>query len=133
MVVCADEELRRLTALKLASAGCDVLADCDDLRSAVLAIDAVRPDLVLTDLHLSGPDGMALIGYLRGTPPFQLTPVILLADAADELPEFDTWSRVVPIHRPASTAVLARAVNALRQEVALRGRRRTPGGAGVRF
>ena len=48
----------------LRSAGYEVVGSCPDGRSAVDAISALRPDVVLLDVQLPDTDGFALISRL---------------------------------------------------------------------
>ena len=49
------------------------------------AMQQLRPDLVLMDLHMPGMDGVELLSLIRGHPDFALTPVVFLT--GDEDPE----------------------------------------------
>jgi CheY-like chemotaxis protein/anti-sigma regulatory factor (Ser/Thr protein kinase) len=51
-------------------------------REGLEAVLRDRPDLVLTDLQMPGPDGLELVGQLRASAP--LTPVILMTGQGSE-------------------------------------------------
>jgi DNA-binding NarL/FixJ family response regulator len=42
----------------------DVVGEADDAMSALAAIRTARPDVVLTDIHMPGGDGMGLVADL---------------------------------------------------------------------
>lgn len=48
--------------------------------------DAAKPDLVVSDLHMEGIDGLAVLGALKGSidPKIQGIPVVLFTAAADK-------------------------------------------------
>lgn len=59
-----DPDGREVLALLLRAAGADVLA-VGSVREALQALDAARPDVVVTDIGLPEEDGYALIRQLR--------------------------------------------------------------------
>jgi two-component system LytT family response regulator len=70
VLIVDDEPLarQRLRRLLLAEAGIEVLAECDDGRAAMLAIEEHRPDLIFLDVQMpemSGFDVLAAVGPAR--------------------------------------------------------------------
>jgi len=60
----------------------DSLSDCDvrichDAQTAIEAIDAARPDIILLDLMLPGSNGVAFLQELRSYQDTRETPVIV--------------------------------------------------------
>jgi two-component system response regulator GlrR len=70
-----DPDLLRLLSIRLKSAGYDVTA-VDSAEQALARLSVERPHLVVTDLRMSGMDGMALFDAIHNTHP--TLPVIIL-------------------------------------------------------
>ncbi len=70
-----DPDLLRLLTIRLQSAGYEVTA-AESAEQALAKLSAGRPDLVVTDLRMSGMDGMALFDAIHRTQP--TLPVIVL-------------------------------------------------------
>ncbi len=70
-----DPQVLRLLEIRLKSAGYDVNA-VESAEKALTHLSAARPDLVVTDLKMSGIDGMALFDAIHQTHP--TLPVIIL-------------------------------------------------------
>jgi len=83
-IVVADDEvaITRLLERLLVARGHLVLAahNGDD---ALKMIQAVRPDLVLSDVRMPGRDGFALCRAIKGDPVTRLIPVVLMTGAAE--------------------------------------------------
>lgn len=52
-------------------------------EAALEVLNETAPDLILTDVHMTGMTGIELCRHLKGDPRFQLTPVILLTAVSD--------------------------------------------------
>jgi DNA-binding NarL/FixJ family response regulator len=61
VIVDDHEEFRTHVAELLSAGGYDVVASCPDGRSALTAIAALQPDVVLLDVQLPDIDGFAVI------------------------------------------------------------------------
>lgn len=70
-----DPDLLRLLTIRLKSAGYDVTA-VDSAEKALAQLSVARPDLVVTDLRMSGMDGTALFDAIHNT--HSTLPVIIL-------------------------------------------------------
>ena len=70
-----DPDLLRLLTIRLKSAGYDVTA-VESAEKALAQLSVTRPELVVTDLRMSGMDGMALFDAIHQTQP--TLPVIIL-------------------------------------------------------
>jgi len=70
-----DPDLLRLLTIRLKSAGYDVTA-VESAEKALAQLSVARPHLVVTDLRMSGMDGMALFDAIHQTQP--TLPVIIL-------------------------------------------------------
>ncbi|HSH81945.1 MAG TPA: response regulator [Herpetosiphonaceae bacterium] len=70
-ILIVDDEILNLSLLEIAlqSAGFTNLHATTDSRQAVSLFTALRPDLVLTDFHMPGLDGPALIAEIRRREP----------------------------------------------------------------
>ena len=83
MAVDDDPDLLRLLTIRLKSAGYDVTA-VESAEKALARLGVARPHLVVTDLRMSGMDGMALFDAVHQTYP--TLPVIILT-AHGTIPE----------------------------------------------
>jgi two-component system, NtrC family, response regulator GlrR len=72
-----DPDLLRLLAIRLKSAGYDVTA-VDSGEKAIAQLSVARPEVVVTDLKMSGMDGMTLLDTIRQAYP-TLPSIILTA------------------------------------------------------
>jgi putative two-component system response regulator len=82
LVVDDDIALAGVLAEALSARGYRVMT----ATSAAAALDAVdrdAPDLVLTDVHMSGITGVELCARLKATPGLRLTPVVLMTAVSD--------------------------------------------------
>lgn len=75
LVVDDDPDLLRLLTIRLKSAGYDVIA-VESAEKALAQLSVARPDLVVTDLRMSGMDGIALFDAIHNTQ--STLPVIIL-------------------------------------------------------
>ncbi|WP_148219541.1 response regulator [Azospirillum sp. B510] len=84
-VLLADDnaDMRGYVERLLAGAGYRVVA-VEDGRSAVTAVRAIRPDLVLSDVMMPHLDGFGVIDALRRNPDTRELPIILLSARAGE-------------------------------------------------
>ena len=78
-----DADIRDLVVFKLRQAGHDVEA-VEDGAAAVVACQAVRPDLVILDVMMPGMGGLDATRALRLDPGLARVPVILLTARAQE-------------------------------------------------
>jgi CheY-like chemotaxis protein len=65
VVVDDDPQIREIVGRCLVLFGASVTL-CEDFFSAVVSIKRVRPDVVLVDLMMPGPDGFDLLDQIRG-------------------------------------------------------------------
>lgn len=65
VIVDDHDEFRARTAELLDAAGYDVVGSCPDGRSAIAAISALGPDVVLLDVQLPDIDGFGVIAELQ--------------------------------------------------------------------
>jgi two-component system, NtrC family, response regulator GlrR len=75
LLVDDDQDILRLVSMRLSGAGYGVIA-VDSAEKALAAFAVSRPQVVVTDLKMSGMDGMALFEEIRKQAP--TLPVILL-------------------------------------------------------
>jgi two-component system chemotaxis response regulator CheY len=77
MIVEDSRSLRRMIRSTLGQDGYEVL-ESDDAEQAFAMAQATPPDLVITDIHMPGMDGLSLVRSLRALPPFRFTPILVL-------------------------------------------------------
>ncbi len=82
LVVEDDREVRELLAESLAALGYHTLT-ADSAEGALVLLESVAPDLILTDVHMGAMSGIELTARLKRDPRFQLTPVVILTAVAD--------------------------------------------------
>jgi CheY-like chemotaxis protein/anti-sigma regulatory factor (Ser/Thr protein kinase) len=104
LVVDDDEAFRTAVSAVLRADGARPIAVADG-RSALAAIDAEPPDLVLLDLRLPELDGRAVLDHLSARPDLHDVPVMVLTAFTDEA----AGSAALP----RATAVLGKADTAL--------------------
>ena len=75
-----DPDLLRLLTIRLKSAGYDVTA-VESGEKAIAQLSVARPELVVTDLKMSGMDGMTLLDTIHQTYP-TLPSIILMTYTA---------------------------------------------------
>ena len=83
MIVEDSRSLRRMIRTALAVDGYDVL-EGQDAEEALALLRAATPDLVITDVHMPGMDGLSLVRALRALPPFRFTPILVLTTERGE-------------------------------------------------
>ncbi len=86
VIVDDREDFRGRAAELLAAGGYEVVGTCPDGRSALTAIDVLRPDVVLLDVQLPDIDGFAVLEQLDDRPADGADPTVVLVstrEAAD--------------------------------------------------
>ena len=87
ILVIDDEPFVRATISEiLATIGVTMLLEADSARAAMTQILAVRPHLVLCDIHMPGEDGLAFVRRLRNAPDANVSgiPVVMLTSDSTE-------------------------------------------------
>lgn len=82
LVVDDDDELRETLAEALEGLGYATLA-APSAEAALEALDRERPDLVLTDVRMSGQSGVDLCARIKRDPGLALLPVIIMTSVSD--------------------------------------------------
>ncbi len=77
LVVDDSESIRSLVRFTLQTAGYQVLTGVDG-EDALKHFNGTAISLVVTDLHMPNRDGISLIKAVRGLPPYQSVPILLL-------------------------------------------------------
>jgi two-component system cell cycle response regulator len=90
LVVDDSATVRTLLARRLSAQGLEV-EEAPDAETALAAATAHPPDVVVTDLHMTGLSGVQLCRVLRGDPATAHIPVVLLTAAGDKRSRF--WAR----------------------------------------
>ena len=76
LVVEDDEVARELMRRTLARRGYEVTTAGDGVEAYELAL-SLRPDLIITDIHMPAADGAHLVRRVRDTPELLITPVLV--------------------------------------------------------
>jgi DNA-binding NarL/FixJ family response regulator len=85
VVLVDDHRLFRAGVRAELGAAVDVAGEADDVDSAVAVVRAVRPDVVLLDVHLPGGGGRAVLEALRDELPGTRFLALSVSDAADDV------------------------------------------------
>jgi DNA-binding response OmpR family regulator len=119
LVVDDDESLLEVLGFALEDAGFDVLKAADG-NAAFTATEALKPDLIISDVNMPGLDGFALCKKLREAG--HGLPIILLTSRDNEIDEAlglelgaDDY-----IHKPFSNRIVLARVKALLRREAMR-------------
>ena len=83
MIVEDSRSLRRMIRTALAVDGYDVL-EGQDGEEALALLRTTTPDMVITDVHMPGMDGLSLVRALRALPLFRFTPILILTTERSE-------------------------------------------------
>lgn len=78
-----DEDLRDIVDFALSVHGGFDLQCTADAASALALAERWQPDIVLSDVHMAGMDGMALLAALRSNPATTDIPLIFLTATTD--------------------------------------------------
>ena len=81
-IIADDEKLARtkLRFLLQSEAGINVIAECSDCEQTVQAVNCYKPDLLMLDVQMPGPDGFHV---LRAIPPDHM-PMVVFTTAYDQ-------------------------------------------------
>src|SRR5574338_22905 len=82
LVVEDDPRIREILSGLLGALGYRLLMAVS-AEQALDALNVVRPDLVLTDVHLGAMNGIELCARLKADPRYELMPVVILTSASD--------------------------------------------------
>jgi putative two-component system response regulator len=82
LVVEDDPRIREVLAGLLGALGYRLLMAVS-AEQALDALNVVRPDLVLTDVHLGAMNGIELCARLKADPRYELMPVVILTSVSD--------------------------------------------------
>lgn len=85
-----DEAILTLLKRLLAIEGYDVTVVRDG-RLAVGALESERFDAALLDVTLPGKDGISIMREIRGNPPTQTLPVVMLTAKTDVRTTWEGW------------------------------------------
>jgi len=79
-IMVVDDSPTVLTVLEftLSSAGLDVSKATGGEGALGILKDGFKPDMIITDLNMSGMDGIQFIREVRRMPGFQFVPVVML-------------------------------------------------------
>jgi DNA-binding response OmpR family regulator len=105
VLLCDDEiHILRAAEIKISRAGYDVRI-AHDGQEAWEAIQADRPDVLVTDLHMPRCDGLELTARIRGNAQLKDVPIVMLTAKGFELPKqelIDKWGIVDILPKPFS-------------------------------
>ncbi|MEZ4981711.1 MAG: response regulator, partial [Saprospiraceae bacterium] len=70
-IVVEDEERSRQTLINMVNSFCEgvfIIAECENVETAVQEIKSKKPDLVFLDIELPGQNGFELLDYFQEVP-----------------------------------------------------------------
>ncbi len=76
--------MRQLVSFAIKEAGYDVLA-AENGADALVKLNGVRVDMVITDLNMPEMDGIELIRALRSMADYKFGPIVMLTTEAEEI------------------------------------------------
>ena len=82
MLVEDDPATRHMLSELLTALGHGVVT-AESAEKAVALLDAISPDLVITDVHMGAMSGIELCARIKSDPRYELTPVVVLTAIAD--------------------------------------------------
>ncbi len=116
VLMCDDEiHILRAAEFKIARAGFDVRCATDG-QAAWEAIQAERPDILITDFQMPRLDGLQLIQRVRQEPALQDLPILMLTAKGFEVsPQelAEKWGVLAVISKPFSPRELLRLVESI--------------------
>ncbi|MGH7263531.1 MAG: response regulator [Candidatus Rokuibacteriota bacterium] len=87
LVVEDSPVVRQTIRAALESAGHQV-TESGDGEQALRCLGSAAPELVITDVYMSGMDGLSLVRAIRALPLFRFLPILVLTtEAAEEMKE----------------------------------------------
>jgi DNA-binding response OmpR family regulator len=105
VLLCDDEvHILRAAEIKISRAGYDVRV-AHDGQEAWELIQADRPDVLVTDLHMPRCDGLELTARIRGQAELADMPIVMLTAKGFELPKqelIEKWRIVDILPKPFS-------------------------------
>jgi two-component system chemotaxis response regulator CheY len=107
--------MRQMVLFTLQGAGYAVLQACDGVEALEVARNS-SVDLVLTDVHMPGMDGIALVRELRTLPNYRFVPMLILTTESSQEKKMDgknagaTGWIVKPFNPPQLLATVARVI-----------------------
>lgn len=86
ILIVDDSRMVRVMVRETLEAAEHQVIEAEDGADALEKLDAVRPDLIVTDINMPRLDGLGLIRALRERPEHQLTPILVLStEASDDI------------------------------------------------
>jgi putative two-component system response regulator len=82
MLVEDDPDTRHMLSELVTALGHGVVT-AESGEKAVALLDAISPDLVITDVHMGAMSGIDLCARIKSDPRYELTPVVMLTAIAD--------------------------------------------------
>jgi PAS domain S-box-containing protein len=120
LIIDDETAIRRAARLTLSAHGYIILEAASGAEALALA-SLEKPDLILSDVNMSGMDGMELLKRFRATPETAAIPVILMTGLPERTTARDSMAHGADdyLEKPFATEVLLSAVKARleRQEV----------------
>lgn len=83
LVVEDSPVVRQTIRAALETDGHEVI-ESGDAEQALACLRTAAPELVITDIYMSGMDGLALIRAIRAVPVFRFLPILVLTTETDD-------------------------------------------------
>jgi len=84
ILVVEDSPVVRKTIRAALEADGHQVAESSDAEQALASLKTSAPELVITDVYMSGMDGIDLVRAIRGLPGFRFIPILVLTTETEE-------------------------------------------------
>jgi two-component system chemotaxis response regulator CheY len=84
ILVVEDSRVVRQTIRAALETGGHQVTESEDGEQALRCLGTADPELVITDVYMSGMDGLSLVRAIRALPPFRFLPILVLTTEAEE-------------------------------------------------
>jgi two-component system, chemotaxis family, chemotaxis protein CheY len=84
ILVVEDSPVVRQTIRAALEADGHQVAESSDAEQALASLKTTAPELVITDVYMSGMDGIDLVRAIRALPGFRFIPILVLTTESEE-------------------------------------------------
>jgi two-component system, chemotaxis family, chemotaxis protein CheY len=84
ILVVEDSPVVRQTIRAVLETDGHQVSESSDAEQALASLKTTEPELVITDVYMSGMDGIDLVRAIRGVPGFRFIPILVLTTETEE-------------------------------------------------